>query len=260
MPDGPSFRQRVLGGEPLVGTFLNLGSPAAAEVCAAAGLDWVLIDLEHGASGDADLLAMLQAVSGSRAVPIVRVEQGTRLRIGRVLDLGADGVMVPRVESVAEAQEIGGWLRYPPSGTRGVALFTRGLGYGVGGHGSVAMRNEEIVGILQVEGPDALAVADELAALDAVDVLFIGPADLTHALGSPGRIDHPGYVQAVETVGRAARAHGKAAGVLLWQPQDVDTYLDAGFSFFSLSSEGALLQAAVRSGSAAIRERLAAAK
>lgn len=256
MPDGRTLRQRVLLGESLVGTFLNLGSPAAAEVCARAGLDWVLIDLEHGATGEGDLLAMLHAVAGSGAAPIVRVEQGTRLRVGRALDLGAEGIMVPRIESVEEAHELVSWLRYPPAGVRGVALFTRGLAYGAGGHGAVSPRNDEILGIVQVEGRAALDAVDALAALDGIDLLFVGPADLSHALGIPGRIDQPDYVAAVHSVGRAARAHGKAAGVLLWRAEDVDRYLDAGYTFFSLSSEGALLQQQVRSGADALRARI----
>lgn len=256
MSDGRTLRQRVLSGESLVGTFLNLGSPAAAEVCARAGLDWVLIDLEHGAADDADLLAMLHAVAGSGAAALVRVEQGTRLRVGRALDLGADGVMVPRIESVDEARELVGWLRYPPAGVRGVALFTRGLAYGAGGHDAVEPRNDGILGIAQVEGRAALDAVDELAALDGIDVLFVGPADLTHALGIPGLIDHPDYLTAIDSVGRAARAHGKAAGVLLWRPEDVDRYLEAGYTFFSLSSEGALQQQQVRSGADALRGRI----
>ena len=256
MPDARPLRPRVLAGEPLIGTFLNLGSPAAAEVVARAGLDWVLIDLEHGATADGDLLPMLHAVAGSGASAVVRVEQGSRLRVGRALDLGAEGIMVPRIESAAEARETVTWLRYPPAGVRGVALFTRGLGFGAGGHGAVASRNDEIVGIIQVEGPGALAASDEIASLDGVDVLFIGPADLSHALGAPGQLDHAEYQAAVESVGRAARAHGKAAGVLLWRPEDADRYVDAGFTFFSVSSEGSLLQAAVRSAADAVRARV----
>ena len=249
------LRQRVLAGETLIGTFLNLGSPAAAEVCGHAGLDWLLVDLEHGAGGDGDLLAMLQAIAGTGTAAIVRVEQGTRLRVGRALDLGAEGIMVPRIDTVEEAREICSWLRYPPAGSRGVALFTRGLAWGAGGHTAPAKRNEEILGIVQIESVASVEAADELASLDEVDVLFVGPADLSHALGNPGDIDHADYQKAIEKVGRAAKNHGKAAGVLLWKPQDVDRYAAAGYTFFSVSSEGALLLGAVRGEASAVRER-----
>lgn len=256
MSVGRPLRQRVLAGETLIGTFLNLGSPAAAEVCGRAGLDWLLVDLEHGAGGDGDLLAMLQAIAGTGTAAIVRVEQGTRLRVGRALDLGAEGVMVPRLDTVEEAREICSWLRYPPAGIRGVALFTRGLDWGAGGHTAPAKRNEEVVGIVQIESVASVAAAHELASLDEVDVLFVGPADLSHALGNPGDIEHGDYQSAIENVGRAAKDHGKAAGVLLWKPQDVDRYVAAGYTFFSVSSEGALLLGAVRGEASAVRERI----
>ncbi len=256
MSVGRSLRQRVLAGESLIGTFLNLGSPAVAEVCGRAGLDWLLVDLEHGAGGDADLLAMLQAITSTGTPAIMRVEEGTRLRIGRALDLGAEGVMVPRIDTVEAAREVCSWLRYPPAGVRGVALFTRGLDWGSGGHAAPARRNEEVLGIVQIESAAAVKAAEDFAALDEVDVLFVGPADLSHALGNPGDIDHADYQAAIETVGRAAKVHGKAAGVLLWKPQDVDRYAAAGYTFFSVSSEGALLLGAVRGEASAVRERI----
>jgi 2-dehydro-3-deoxyglucarate aldolase/4-hydroxy-2-oxoheptanedioate aldolase len=241
----PPLRRRVLEGDVLFGTFLNLGSPQSAEICAQAGLDWVLVDLEHGAATEADLLPHLWAVKGTGASALVRVEQGTRLRIGRALDLGADGVMVPQVRSAQEAAEIGSWLRFPPAGRRGVALSTRGLGLGRYGHDHVAARNEEILGIVQVESGAAVEATNEIAAVDGVDVLFVGPTDLSHALGIPGRLDDPAYLAAVDRVADAARGHGKAAGVLVWKAEDVVGYLDRGYTFFSLSGDGQWLRTAL---------------
>ncbi|MBX3031410.1 MAG: hypothetical protein KF809_14785 [Chloroflexi bacterium] len=254
-----TFRQRVLAGETLFGTFSNIGALAAAEIVARAGLDWVLIDLEHGAGTEANLVPQLAAVSAAGATALVRVEQGTRLRIGRVLDLGAEGVMVPQVADAAAAQEVAAWLRYPPAGRRGVALFTRGLDYGTGGHTAVDVRNEQVTGIVQIESGEAAEASDIIAAIDGVDVLFVGPADLTHAMGIRGDITHPDYQRAIERVATAARAHGKAAGVMLWSPADVTRYADLGYTIFSLSTDGGLLNSAVRSalqaGRAAISSR-----
>src|SRR6476619_462080 len=151
MPAGPELRRRILAGETVVGTFLNMGSPAAAEICGRAGFDWLLIDMEHGVGTDADLLAMLYAARATDTPVIVRPEVASRPRIGRALDLGADGVMVPQVANADEAREVASWVRFQPVGKRGVALFTRGLTYGEGGHGSPRERNEQIVGMAQVE-------------------------------------------------------------------------------------------------------------
>jgi 2-keto-3-deoxy-L-rhamnonate aldolase RhmA len=241
MPSGADLRRRVLAGDPVVGTFLNMGSPVAAEISARVGFDWLLIDLEHGAGTEADLLPMLYAARSVGVPVLVRPEQGTRLRVGRALDLGADGIMVPQVNSAAECREVVSWLRFQPVGRRGVALFTRGLDYGSGGHAGPALRHEEILGIVQVESRAAVEAAPEMAAVDGADVLFIGPTDLTHALGIPGQIRHADYLAAVARVGQAARSKGKAAGVLLWKPADADVYREAGFTFFAISSEGAFL-------------------
>jgi 4-hydroxy-2-oxoheptanedioate aldolase len=242
------LRPRILAGETLFGTFLNLGSIQAAEVCARAGLDWVLVDLEHGAGTEADLLPQLAAIAGagSGATALVRVEEGTRLRIGRALDLGAEGVMVPQVSSAAAATDIAAWLRFPPAGRRGVALFTRGLAYGAGGHDSVDARNTEVVGIVQIESREGVAAAADIAAIEGIDVLFVGPADLSHALGIRGQLDHPDFEAAVRTVADAARTHGKAAGIMLWKAEEAARYVALGYTFFSLSTDGALLNAAIR--------------
>jgi len=240
------LRDRILAGETLFGTFLNLGSSQAAEACARAGLDWVLVDLEHGSGTEADLLPQLTAIAAAGVTALVRVEEGTRLRIGRSLDLGADGVMVPQVGSAAAARDIVSWLRFPPAGKRGVALFTRGLRYGAGGHDSVDSRNQEIVGIVQIESRAAVEAAADMAAIDGIDVLFVGPADLSHALGIRGQIDHPEFEVAIRAVADAARAQGKAAGIMLWKPEEAARYAALGYTFFSLSTDGALLNTAIR--------------
>ncbi len=240
------LRRRILSGECLFGTFLNLGSIQAAEVCARAGLDWVLVDLEHGAGTEADLLPQLAAIAGTGTAALVRVEEGTRLRIGRALDLGADGVMVPQVSTVGDAQDVARWVRFPPAGSRGVALFTRGLAYGSGGHESVDSRNDQVVGIVQIESRQAVDAAATMAATEGIDVLFVGPADLSHALGIRGQIDHADFDAAIRTVADAARANGKVAGIMLWKPEDAARYAALGYTFFSLSTDGALLNAAIR--------------
>lgn len=251
------FRARVLAREPLFGTFLFLGAMGTAEIAARSGFDWVLIDQEHGSGTDADLLPQLAAIQGaasipgsasdqSRAAALVRVEQATRLRIGRALDLGAEGIMVPQVNDAPTAQEVVRWLRYPPAGTRGVALGIRGLGYGTGGHPAVDRHNERVTCIVQIETGAAVEAADAMAAIDGVDCLFVGPTDLTHALGVRGDITHPTYRAAITTVADAARRHGKAAGVMLWTPADAPSYAALGYSVFSLSNDGSVLDKALR--------------
>ena len=242
------IRSRVLGGETLLGAFCDLASPLSAELAGNAGYDWLILDLEHGASTEADLLGLLHAVETTPAAPLVRPQSAERLRIGRALDLGAHGVMLPQLQSAAEVRAAIPYLRYPPAGVRGVALRTRGAAMGALGHADVArVVNERILGIVQVEAPGTVADADEIAALDGVDVLFVGPADLSHSLGVPGRFDAPAYLEALRTVVAACERHGKAAGILLYDETVIARHLELGFRFVGLGSEGSFVSAGARS-------------
>jgi 4-hydroxy-2-oxoheptanedioate aldolase len=248
-----SFRRRVLGGETLFGLFLDLSSPASAELCGRAGYDWLLVDLEHGSGTEADLPAMLMAVESTGAAALVRPQSGERLRIGRALDLGATGIMVPRMQSAAEVTEAVTFLRYPPVGARGVALRTRGGGLGTVAHADVGQINDRIVGIVQIESAGALQEADAIAATDGVDVLFVGPADLSHSLGVPGQFGSKPYLEALETVVEACRAHGKSPGILLYDLAIVPRHIELGFRFVGIGADGALVAAGAHAAIAAVR-------
>ena len=253
-----TFRERILAAETLVGMFLNMGSPFSAELCGRAGFDWLLIDLEHGAGSEAGLLHELQASAATPAVPIVRVEQGERMRIDRALDLGAPGIMVPRVESAAFAAELVGYMRDPPTGNRGTALMTRGARFGAVTHDGLGAVSAALVGIMQIESPVAVAAAAEIAAVDGVDVLFVGPTDLSHAMGIPGRVDEPAFHEAVAAVGKAARDAGKAAGVLLWNAGQYQRYADLGFTFMAIGSDGGSVSAGANASIRQMRELIGA--
>jgi 2-keto-3-deoxy-L-rhamnonate aldolase RhmA len=232
-----TFRQRVLRGDVLLGAFLNLDSPAAAELCARAGFDWLIIDLEHGAGNEAGLVPMLNAIEITPSAALVRPASGERIRIGRALDLGATGIMVPRLDTVDEVRQAVSYLRYPPDGVRGVALLTRGARFGTVPHAEVKSLNADVVGIIQIESATAVASVDEIAAIDGVDVLFVGPSDLSHSLGIPGQLEHPDYLAALDSVVAAARAAGKSAGILIRQARDLQRHLQLGFRFVGIGSD-----------------------
>jgi 4-hydroxy-2-oxoheptanedioate aldolase len=240
-PDQRPLRERALAGETLFGLFLDLGSPIAAELASRAGYDWLVIDLEHGAGTEADLLGLIHAVEAGGATALVRPQSGERLRIGRALDMGARGIVVPRLNSADEAREAVTFLRYPPQGGRGVALRARGADLGAITHDRVGEVNRRIVGLVQIESTGALADADAIAAIDGVDVLFVGPADLSHSLGVPGRFAEPVYREALATVLAACKAHGKAAGILLYDTGVIPAYLDQGFTFVGIGADAAFV-------------------
>ena len=235
--DRREFRGRVLAGETLFGAWTDIGSPLAAEITARAGYAWCVIDMEHGAPTESELLALLLAVEVGGAMPLVRPPSGERLRVGRALDLGAAGIVVPQLHSAADAAEAVTFLRYPPGGRRGVALRTRGGHLGALGHTEIASVNEELVGIVQIESPGALREVDSIAATDGVDVLFVGPADLSHSLGIPGQFDNRQYLGALDAVVAACKKHGKSPGILLYNHAAFQPHLERGFRFVGVGSE-----------------------
>jgi 2-dehydro-3-deoxyglucarate aldolase/4-hydroxy-2-oxoheptanedioate aldolase len=222
------------------------------------GLDWVLVDLEHGSADESGLVTLMMAIEAGGSTPLVRVEAGARIRVGRALDRGAKGVMIPQLHSAEEARAAARWTRTQPAGERGIALFTRGMGYGASGHAGIAAIGEDVLTIVQIESRAALEDVEGIAAADGVDVLFVGPTDLTHALGIPGRLDEPLYDDAIRRVGRAVADAGKGAGVLVWNPEDVGRYVDTGFSFFAMSSETSTLDRATRAALASARRAASA--
>lgn len=242
----PTLKRRLQNGETLLGCFLSLGSPLTAEIMGAAGYDWALIDLEHGAGGEADVLPQLQALAGTGAAAIVRVESHARQRAHRVLDFGAHGVMFPRIDTAEEAAAAVAAMRYPPSGVRGVAFSNRAALYGSEFRSYMQRSAAELLTVIQIESPFAVDNAEAIAALDGVDVLFVGPTDLSHSLGMLGEFDRPEFQQAIGRVVAAAGRHKKALGILLPTPQDFGRYHALGFRFIASGSDAVLLNNAAR--------------
>src|SRR5687767_9099508 len=193
----PDFRKRVLAREWLMGTFLNLGSPVTVEIAGLAGFDWILIDHEHGPGGEDTLLHQLHAASATPAFPVVRIAVNETARFKRALDMGALGVMVPYVNTAAEATAAVSAMRYPPRGVRGVAKFNRAAGFGGDFEEYYAHAHERLVTVIQIETPEAIRNIEEIAAVDGADVLFVGPTDLSYNMGIRDQLES---AQIVETL------------------------------------------------------------
>lgn len=238
-----ALARAVRGGATTVGTFLGTASALTAEVCAAAGFDWLLLDLEHGAGGEDQVRDVVPA-AGSYGVPtVVRVETDARIRMGRVLDAGAAGIMLPRMDSADQVSAALTHLRFPPRGDRGVATYNRACRFGLD-TGALDRADDEVLVVVQIESVAAVAAADEIAALDGVDVLFVGPRDLSHDLGVPGDVTAPAFVEALDTVLAAGRRHGKACGLLVTDGAAAAKRFGQGWSFVAIGSDSTLLAAA----------------
>jgi 2-keto-3-deoxy-L-rhamnonate aldolase RhmA len=249
-----NIKRRIKNGEAVNGCWLNLGSSLTAEIVAMAGFDWVLIDLEHGAGTEKDALSQLQAIEHSGAAGFVRVESAEKQRILKVLDFGAEGLMCPHINNAEEARMFVDGLRYPPGGSRGIAKMIRASRYGNSSTAYMNTANENIIGIAQIESAEALDNLDAIAAVDGIDVLFIGPSDLTAALGIFGQFDHPLYKDALKATINAAQKAGKATGILLLSPDDYNTYYNLGIRVMACGSEAGF----VAEGARAVAEKLAA--
>jgi len=247
-----SWKDRVRAGEPNIGTVLGLGSAAAAEVCALSGFDWLLVDLEHGGGGEDALLGQILAAAVHQVPLIVRAETTERIRAGRVLDLGAAGVMFPRLETPDQAAAVVAHLRYPPAGDRGVAGYNRARRFGTDGRTPDEVNNS-LLCLTQIETLSALENVEQIAATPGVDVLFVGPADLSTALGVPGRLDEPVFRDAVSRIVAAGRAAGIASGILARDADHARSCLADGFSFVGIGSDATLLGSASRNVTAAVK-------
>jgi len=250
VPAGPSpldrgrLRARLAAGEGTLGTFLGAASPVTAEACAAAGVDWLVLDLEHGTGGEEQVRDVVPA-AGAYGVPtVVRVESAARIRIGRVLDLGAAGVMLPRMDTAGEVAEAVRHLRYPPDGDRGVATYNRACRFALD-PGALARAASEVLGVVQIESASAVDQVEQIAALDGVDVLFVGPQDLSHNLGVPFQLQAPAYLTALERVRGAAERHGKACGLLVGDGAAAAARHAEGWRFVAIGSDATLLAATV---------------
>jgi 4-hydroxy-2-oxoheptanedioate aldolase len=217
------------------------GSPLAAEICAGSGLDILLIDGEHSPVGLESILAQLQAVAAYPATPVVRAPIGDAVILKQLLDLGAQNILVPMVDSVEQAEAMVRAVRYPPLGVRGVgsALARSSRWSRIPDY--LARAHELVSLTVQIETAEALAVAGEIAAVEGVDALLVGPADLAASLGLLGQQNHPDVVAAVESVIRAGREAGTPVGVNAFDPATADRYAEAGAAYLLVGSDVTLL-------------------
>jgi len=229
--------------EPRVGTWLSIGSPIVAELAAASGFDWLLFDLEHGAHSDAVLMGNLQAIKGSGAMPIIRVGAPHPDLILRALDWGGAGIMLPHVESADEAERCLAAMHYPPRGRRGISRSARAYEYGLKPMPPPDEMPRPLL-FAQIETLRGVERVAEVAAVDGVDVLFVGPADLAFdlAVRSGKNGSRPAYDDCLDLVVAAARRTGKAAGILVRAPQDLPALRERGFTHFAIESDLGILR------------------
>ncbi len=232
------IRQRLKQGDLLLGQIvLEFFTPGLGSMLDACGLDFVIYDMEHGRCDIGLLEGMIASCRGSAIVPMVRVPDLNFAPLGRVLDVGARGVMVPRVETREQTEEIVRALKYAPQGKRGVALGIAHDLYRAGGAECFAQCNEDIPVIIQLETVKAFENLEGIVSVPGVDVAWVGHYDLTVSMGIPAQFDHPRLLQAMDDLVAACKRHGVAPGFLPPTPESAAYWIGKGFRMISLGSD-----------------------
>ncbi|GAA3764634.1 4-hydroxy-2-oxoheptanedioate aldolase [Microbacterium kribbense] len=238
----PTLRDRLAEADrPLAGIWTCSGSALAAEICAGSGMDWLLVDGEHSPIELGELVGILQAAEAYPITPLVRVAANDLVRIKQVLDTGAQNILVPMISSVAEAKAAVDAVHYPPRGHRGVgsALARSARWNRVDDYLHHAAEHVSL--IVQAETAAAVEHAAEIAAVDGIDGVFVGPSDLAASMGLLGQQSHPDVVAAVHRVFEAVHRAGKPVGVNAFDPAVADAYVQAGADFIAVGADVSLL-------------------
>lgn len=230
------FKRALAERRPQIGLWLAMAHPYPAEIVAGAGFDWLLIDNEHAPNQLQSTLAQLQAVAPYASHPIVRPAWNDPVEIKRLLDIGFYNLLIPFIESEDDARRAVAATRYPPQGIRGVAGMQRSNRYGTVPD-YLKTINDNLCVLLQIESRAGIEAVDEIAAVEGVDGVFIGPSDLAAALGHLGNPGHPEVQDAIRHLYQRVSAQGKAVGILAPVQADARRYLDMGMHFVAVGTD-----------------------
>lgn len=230
------FKHDLAAGKRLIGCWCSLASPITTEVLGIAGFDWLLLDGEHSPNDALSFIPQLMALKDSVSAPVVRPSWNNAVEIKRLLDAGFYNFLVPFIESADDAKRAVAATRYPPQGVRGVSVSQRNNRYGTV-PGYFQTINEQVCVLVQIESRAGMAALPEIAAVDGVDGIFVGPSDLAAALGHLGNAAHPQVQEAIASLFAVARQAGKPAGILAPVEADARRYLELGASFVAVGSD-----------------------
>jgi len=248
------FKDSINAGRPALGCWLEMFSPIAAEIVAQAGYDCVLIDMEHGPGWHLDAVALLHASQGRGCAPLMRVPANDPVVIKRALDLGIAGIMIPAVNTVEQARDAVASCRYAPRGRRGMAAsIVRASDYGARWRDYVAEADESLLVMAQIESAEAVGNAAAIAAVEGIDMLFIGPFDLSASMAHLGAPDHGDVRAAIGEIEAAARQAGVLLGGIPTPERSAARLREAGYALILADADVALLRDAARASLDAMR-------
>ena len=219
----------------IIGPFMKSHDPALVEIAGLAGFDFVILDMEHGPVGYENLQHLIRAAVHTHTLPIVRIPDSADISISKPLDLGASGIQVPHIKNAGDAEAAVSAARFFPAGERGMCRYVRAANYSAISKEEYFSKAGGILVILQLEGKEAIANLDGILEVEGIDILFIGPYDLSQSMGLPGQVDHPEVVGAMESIIRRARAKGKVIGTFTDNMDLAAMWKRAGVQYLSHS-------------------------
>ena len=238
-------KRKMLAGEPVLGAWLSMGSPIAAEIVAHAGYDAVIMDHEHGPGDLLNAVSLMQAASASGATPMMRVPWNDMVYIKRALDIGVMGIVVPYVQNAAEAEAAVAACRYPTAGVRGVAPHAaRCSGWGRFTRAYLEAMPQELLVACQIETEEAIDNIEEIAAVDGVDMLFLGPSDISASIGHMLDMKEPAVISLFQKAERKLRATGKLLATVTRPGKSVNWTFERGYHMVVAGGDARLLQGA----------------
>ncbi|MDR1376644.1 MAG: 4-hydroxy-2-oxovalerate aldolase [Synergistaceae bacterium] len=241
-----ALKRKLLRGETVLGTFAGMDSADAVEIIGRSGFDFVILDMEHAPGAPNSIMGQIRAAEASGMNVLARLTNVERTTVLRTLDIGVSGVLAPQVNDTATARSFIEATLYPPLGCRGFA-GTRAAGYGSAPIlDYIAEANSDLLRMVQCETEQAVRDVEEIASIEGIDLIFVGPYDLSLSLGIPGDFFHPKMAAAVDKILAACRGSGKAAGIFVSSPEEMQRRIEQKFTFFAYSMDTMIFSAAAK--------------
>lgn len=228
------LKENLRKGQTVFGPFCKLQDPAIVEIAALSGFDFVIIDMEHGPYSIESVQNMVRAAEARGITPVVRVTENSETLILRTLDIGVKCIQVPQICTKADADKLVKALKFYPKGERGMCRYVRAAEYtNIGSQNHFGKANDSVISIIHIEGMEGINNLSEIVKVDGIDVIFLGPYDLSQSCGVPGEVDHPKVVKAMKEAVEVAQKYGKSVGTFTESPEKAKMWKDIGVQYIS---------------------------
>ncbi len=234
-PSLKEFRERISNGKCVYGMFMKTSDPMFVEAAGLSGFDFVILDNEHGPVEIENQQNNIRAAEARSTVPIIRLKDKAENTISKALDIGAYGIQVPQIKTAKEAEDVVKYAKFYPYGMRGVCRFVRAADYSATDRNEYFEDSKNVLIILQLEGIDAIKNLDEILEVEGIDILFIGPYDLSQSLGLPGQVNNPVVVEEMKKIVAKAKLKNKVIGTFIDTPEDLEMWRGLGLQYLSYS-------------------------